>query len=74
MRLGWGQVEGAAAGRCRGSVPGRRKPRGAEERSGKLRAAPTRATAVGAKASEGAIADMATAAARNARENMLGCL
>jgi hypothetical protein len=49
-----------------------RKPRGAEERSGRRRAAPTRATAAGAKASEGAMAEMATTAARNARENMLG--
>ena len=72
MWEGRGQAEGVAEGRWRGAVPGMRKPRGAEERSGRRRAAPTRATAEGAKASEGAMADMATTAARNARENMLG--
>ena len=67
-----GSRQRGRGGALRGAVPGMRKPRGAEERSGRRRAAPTRATAAGAKASEGAMAEMATTAARNARENMLG--
>ena len=61
----------AGGGGTRGRVPGRRKPRGAEERSGSRRAAPTRATAAGAKAAECAMADMATTAAKNDRVNMV---